>query len=110
MAIAFGGYTLSPDEKEQVLEKVVSCSIHPGIGIARLGNSPDEYFIGPEYSGQQPPEFFRDKNGQIKRQAARFRIYAYDDKGELVQELTSDDANMIWDVHLANTKASRSSI
>ena len=28
--------------------KVHTCRIHPGIGIARVGNSPDGYFIGPE--------------------------------------------------------------
>ena len=28
-------------------EQVHTCKIHPGIGIARVGNSPDQYFIGP---------------------------------------------------------------
>ena len=28
--------------------------IHPAIGIARVGNSPDEFFIGPERIGQRP--------------------------------------------------------
>ena len=83
-----------------LLEKVVTCRIHPGIGIARLGNSSDEYFIGPEYSGQQPTEFFRDKEGKVKRQAARFRIYGYDDNGEVCKELTFDDVYIKWNVHL----------
>ena len=30
-----------------------SIRIHPAIGIARLGNSPDEYFIGPEIPGDR---------------------------------------------------------
>jgi hypothetical protein len=28
--------------------KITHAAIHPAIGIARLGNSADEYFIGPE--------------------------------------------------------------
>ena len=30
---------------------IVSYAIYPGIGFARVGNSPDEYFIGPEAPG-----------------------------------------------------------
>ena len=33
------------------LENVSYIRIHPGIGIARLGNSP-EFFIGPEAPGE----------------------------------------------------------
>ena len=30
-------------------DRIVRAAIyHPGIGVARIGNSPDEYFIGPE--------------------------------------------------------------
>ena len=31
---------------------IVRYAIYPGIGIARVGNSPDEYFIGPEAPGE----------------------------------------------------------
>ena len=50
----------------------------------------------------------------MKRQAARFRIYAYDEKGKNMGELPirgGDDADMssgasvVWSVHLANRKA-----
>ncbi len=43
------------------LDNIVRCSIYPGIGVARLGNSTDEYFIGPEMPGQipAPPGGFR---------------------------------------------------
>ena len=27
---------------------IVRAAIHPGIGVARIGNSPDEYYVGPE--------------------------------------------------------------
>ena len=96
---------MSLADNEKTLEKITTCRIHPGIGIARIGNSPDEFFIGPEYSDQQPTDFFRDKEEKVKRQAARFRIYGYDDKGKVVKELTFDDAEISWDVHIANKKA-----
>ena len=84
------------------------CKIHPGIGIARLGNSPTEYFIGPEVPGYVPQPkdgLFKDNEGRVKRQAVRFRIYAYDSNDKVVKELTSDDCSITWQVHLANRKS-----
>ena len=37
-----------------VVNEIVRYVIHPGIGIARVGNSPDEYFIGSRSSGPGP--------------------------------------------------------
>ncbi len=53
--------------------------IHPAIGIARLGNSPDEFFIGPEKPRElpMPDGGFKDSQLRVKRQAARFRIFAH---------------------------------
>ena len=81
--------------------------IFPPIGIARLGNSKDSYFIGPEKVGDVviPPDGFRDAAKLIKRQAARFRALGFDENDQLVKEFTSDDADIRWTVHLANTKA-----
>ena len=31
--------------------KIAYCKIHAAIGIGRVGNSPDSYFIGPEVPG-----------------------------------------------------------
>ena len=84
------------------------CRIHPGIGIARLGNSSADYFIGPEvpdYVPQPKDGLFKDKEGRVKRQAVRFRIYAYDANDKVVKELTSDDGSITWQVHLANRKS-----
>jgi hypothetical protein len=71
--------------------------IHPAIGIARLGNSPTDFYLAPETCGalpievdssgriplvdgaEQPITNFRDADGLVKRQAARFRVYVYDD-------------------------------
>jgi hypothetical protein len=92
--------------------------IHPPIGIARVGNAPDAYTIGPEtYRGlpilpdapERPfrPADFRDAEGRLRRQAARFRILKRDAKG--VREVTLGDPEIReirWTVHLANKKAS----
>jgi hypothetical protein len=93
--------SFSPDE-------IAYCKIHPGLGIARVGNSPDEFFIAPETPGQlpHPQGGFKDKKGRIKRQAARFRVYAYNAQGEAIAELTAENADIHWTVQLANKKAS----
>ena len=100
--------------------KVHKCRIHPGIGIARVGNSPDEFFIGPEAPCDPqdvaiPAGGFKDEAGRVKRQAARFRIYAYDKNGKSLGELPikgrdnhsgtpSSLAEVQWSVHLKNKK------
>jgi hypothetical protein len=86
---------------------IVRAAIHPAIGIARVGDSQQEFFIGPEVSEPQPApaESYRDRAGCLKRQAARFRIFGYNAAGEVVRELTADNAQIEWTVHLANQKA-----
>lgn len=86
---------------------VVRAAIHPAIGVARVGNSDDAYFVGPEvvYPAPEPPGFYRDDAGALKRQAARFRIYGYAADGSVVGELTAADAEIEWTVHVANRKA-----
>ena len=55
---------------------IVKAVIYPSIGIARVGNSPKGHFVGPEVP--EPPAaaqgFYRDDQGRLKRQAARFLI------------------------------------
>ena len=87
--------------------RIVRAAIHPAIGIARVGNSEDHYFVGPEVDEPEPldPGSYKDRTGALKRQAARFRIYGYNADGEVVRELTPDDADIRWTVHVANTKA-----
>lgn len=105
--------------------------VHPGIGIARLGNSGDgdtpvtplaegeNFFVGPEApgivvdpggSGGPGPEggSYRDAKMGLKRQAQRFRIYAYDKDDNAVAELTSATSgvsSISWRVHARNVKA-----
>jgi hypothetical protein len=88
------------------IQPIKTVKIHPAIGIARLGNSP-EFFIGPELPGaSKPPKGgYKDTDGLVKRQAARFRLFGYDAKGKLVKEITASDGAITWTVHLANKKA-----
>lgn len=86
---------------------IVRAAIHPSIGVARLGNSAEGYFLAPEIVDPppQPPGFYRDATGALKRQAVRFRIYGLDVQGQVVAELTQSNAEITWIVHLANKKA-----
>lgn len=97
------------------LDRVVRCAIHPALGVARIGNAPvpddperwDEgFYIAPEIPGQaaRPQGGFKTPDGKIKREAARFRVYGYDDQGKVVQEITAEDARIEWRVHVANRK------
>jgi hypothetical protein len=84
--------------------RIVRAAIHPAIGIARVGNS-EEFFIGPEVVAPLQSGPSKDERGALKRQAARFRIYGYNAAEEVVGELTSNDAEITWTVHVANKKA-----
>ena len=98
--------------------KIKSIRIHPGIGIARLGDS-DEFYIGPEApgvvvdpGGSKGPGpnggTYRDSGARLKRQAQRYRVYAYDSHDKVVAELTSDSdlvQSIRWRVHVRNMKA-----
>ncbi len=112
--------------------------IHPSINFARMGTS-DDYYYSPETSAGLPlpgtpvtgglplkpgSEAFitdadlRDASGALKRQAARFRIYAYDHEGadsypngggvEVLPGSQCDGRELVeivWTVHLANKKS-----
>lgn len=86
---------------------VVAAAIHPSIGIARVGNSPDEFFLAPEVPDPEapPPGSHRDSQGRLKRQGVRFRIYGLNAQGQIVEELTSANATVRWTGHLANQKS-----
>jgi len=111
--------------------------IHPAIGFARVGNSP-EFYLAPDKTGglpiqcnpdgtalepEQPVTAFKDNSGAIKRQAARFRVFIYDDaspggrelkigdrlqvlKQKSGQIMTGSLTDVVWTVYLANKKAS----
>jgi hypothetical protein len=109
--------------------------IHPGIGIARIGNSPTEFYLSPETPAGLPqecdlqgnvvlekdktPKFvtsFKDDEGRIKRQGALFKIFVYDDDhpdGRLLKKGDSIEGggnrgklvDIQWRVYVANKKA-----
>ncbi len=87
----------------------VQLRIHPAIGIARVGTSADEYFLGPEIEDEPEPPVggYRDSKGALKPQAARFRVFArIEDDGKVSwQEVTSAMATLTWSVQLRNPKA-----
>jgi hypothetical protein len=86
---------------------IVKAAIYPPIGVARVGNSLTEFYIGPEVPDPLPekPGFYRDATGAIKREAARFRVYGFNKAGQAVAELTAHNAEVEWSATLANTKA-----
>lgn len=99
--------------------------IHPAIGIARVGNSTDLGYDGPERYDQdfQPRDAAgtaikrRDAPNKIRRQAAVFKIYKYTYSTETnaktfgayaraIEEITLDKVKSIsWIVHIANRKS-----
>ena len=87
--------------------------IYPPLGIARVGNAPVDFYIGPESyrglpikpnGGDFTDRDFRDAEGRLCRQAARFHIY--DEKGHEVTLKTAEVKDIQWTVHMANKKAS----
>jgi hypothetical protein len=115
--------------------------IHPTINFARIGNS-DDFYLSPETSAGMPlkgtkttgglpikagtedtfieAHELRDKEGKLKRQAARFRLFYYELEGEDVypcaakpQEIVKGTVladgrvvkDIVWTVHLANKKS-----
>ncbi|MCV6636991.1 LodA/GoxA family CTQ-dependent oxidase [Candidatus Albibeggiatoa sp. nov. NOAA] len=89
--------------------------IFPAIGVARLGNS-EEFYIAPETANGLPinpdgepfkPSDFRDEQHRMKRQAARFQVYACSENGTQQSVTLADEkiSSIRWTVHLANKKA-----
>ena len=88
---------------------IVRCVIHPAVGVARVGNAPAaEYYLAPEVPGRAAdpaPGGYKNDKGEVRKEAARFRVYGYDAAGNVVREITAAEAEISWEVHLANRKA-----
>lgn len=97
--------------------------IHPKLGVARLGNSPNEFYLSPSEIGGLPivcdrygneikdkgklvkEKEFKDSLGRVKRQAAKFRIFKTTGKTKKEIKLSDKDIVSIeWTAHLANKK------
>lgn len=106
------------------MEHKEAYSIHPSIGIGRLGNSHDAFYLAPETIGGLPIEAdaegnplivngkpksvadFKDPSGRIKRQAATFKIYKTVNGKKVPVDLSDGNIEKIeWTVHVANKKA-----
>ncbi|WP_028815227.1 LodA/GoxA family CTQ-dependent oxidase [Streptomyces flavidovirens] len=98
--------------KQMTIKDVHSVEIHPRIGIARVGNS-DAFFVGPEIPGVPPaPDEgeFKDKEGKLKKQAARFRCFGYNaDRDQYIELTHQSGVSIKWTVELANKKAAAKS-
>lgn len=114
--------------------------IHPAIGIARLGNSPDSFYLAPETPGGLPIDCdekgmtksvggkevtitsFRDAEGRLRRQGARFQVHRYDSEGASGREVALNEPieltnprtgqriegtlqDITWTAYIANKKA-----
>jgi hypothetical protein len=118
---------------------LIQFRIHPSVGMARFGESRHWYFVASEFPfflqekfpklRPQPvarrhpalpadtppapdPGRFRDKDGRIMPQAARFRVFAYvynvgSNEPYNVVEVTPADADIDWTVTVANRKTVR---
>ena len=86
------------------LSRVARVAIHPAVGFARVGNSQEAFYFGPEVPGMAPRGPFKDPQGAMAKQAARFRIYGYDNQGRVLGEITAADAEITWNVNVANAK------
>ena len=86
------------------LSRVARVAIHPAVGFARVGNSQEAFYFGPEVPGMAPRGPFKDAAGAMAKQAARFRIYGYDAQGRVLGEITAADADITWRVDVANAK------
>jgi L-lysine 6-oxidase len=101
-------------------------AIGPTIGVARLGNNHDSFYLAPTKIGGLPiecdshgnpaldgnaPRFvkqFKDPKGRIRRQAAQFTIFRMDESNPGGVEITlthPEVASITWTTHLANKKA-----
>ncbi len=122
-AVAAGaaGWMHSDDEGRELhaaappgTQRATTYAIHPALGVARIGNAPPDvndpgtWYLAAEAPYQVPNEGQPYKvDGQIKKQAQRFRIYEFED-GVAVREITLEEEDVsaiTWTVHLANRKA-----
>ncbi|NOQ65578.1 MAG: hypothetical protein GQ582_13790 [Methyloprofundus sp.] len=92
-------------------DEIQFIAIYPPIGIARVGNADisdnDGFFLASEVIGKvaEDHEQYRNKHGDLKRQAVRFRVYATLTNGDIIELKHGGDINIEWRVQIANLKA-----
>jgi L-lysine 6-oxidase len=90
--------------------------IFPPIAVARVGNAPEKFYIGPETYRGLPTNpdgtpftdsDFRDADGALCRQAALFHVYRLDNGAWREVTLATQGVTKItWTAHIANKKSS----
>src|SRR5438045_9489870 len=91
-------------------------AIYPPIGLARIGNSSNEFFIGPEApdsvchelrpdGSEVPVTTWKDGSYKMKRQAARFYLFQVPDDGSLPRKaVLPANTSVRWQVQIVNKK------
>lgn len=90
-------------------------AVFPPIGIARIGNSATDFFVGPERPDslgvelspdgtEREIEFTKDAQHRVKRQAARFQVFDVDADGQARPAVLPAGAAVRWTVRLVNKK------
>lgn len=76
--------------------------IHPGIGVARMGDSPATY-LGPDVPGAviAPAAGFRDAECRIKRQEGEFRVFDHPSSGSPTELVLGGGTSITWRVRFA---------
>lgn len=85
----------------------MSLKIHPGIGVARIGQSV-EFAIAPETIEIEGPPTggYRDAAGLIRRLGARFRVFEHDGATPAVEIVASPTVSIRWTVKVGVTAGS----
>ena len=98
----------APAEGDPELARIVRVAVHPSVAIARVGNSPDSFFFGPELPGDPARRAGRVQGRQRRhrppgRPVPGLRLRR---RRRVVRELTvADGAAIAWTVSVANKKA-----
>lgn len=87
-------------------QRIARLAIYPALGMSRVGNS-DKWFYAPEIPGVPALRdgSYKDGDEKIKKQVQRFRVFGFNAAGDVVREVTAQEAQIEWTVHVANTKA-----
>jgi L-lysine 6-oxidase len=109
-------------------KQAYSYKVEPSIGLARVGDSVTDFYLAPETIGGRPTDCddfgnaklvdgkpvpvkqYKDIEGRVKRQGARFRVMRYAlgagaNEGTEVNLGDADIRSIEWTVHVANKKA-----
>jgi L-lysine 6-oxidase len=94
----------------------MALSIHPTVGVARLGNADgNDFVLNPIKIGGLPYEhddnlqptteviYFKDEAGRVRRQGQVFKVL--DEQGNEITLGSANVKSIEWRVHLANKKA-----